>query len=82
MEDVSRAIEVDTPPPPLPPREDIGIEDGRAASCHSIDRHSIGDTEPEGGSGYVCRTSFKREVFIRYMFQVFSLGVISLLYLV
>ena len=68
MEDVPDAIEVDTPPPPLPPCEDIGIEDGRVASCHSIEGHSIDDTKPEGGSGYVCRTSFKREVFIRYKF--------------
>ena len=82
MEDVPHAIEVDTPPPPLPPREDIDIEDGRAASCHSIESHSMGDTEPEGGSGYVCRTSFKREVFIRYIFQVLSLKVISFLHLV
>ena len=77
---MSCAIEVDTPPPPLPPREDVGIEDGRAASCYSIEGHSMGNTEPEEGSGYVCRTSFEREVFIRYIFQVFSLEVISLLY--
>ena len=65
---MAHAIEVDTPPPPLPPREDIDIEDGKAASCHSIEGHSMDDTEPKGGSGYVCRTSFKREVFIRYIF--------------
>ena len=44
------------------------FKDGRATSCHSIESHSIDNIELEGGSGYVCRTSFKREVFIRYKF--------------
>ena len=64
MEDVSYAIESDIPPP-VPPRDASVHDIEGTASGHSIEEQPQDGVHAESTSGYSCRTSFGREVFVR-----------------
>ena len=64
MEGVSHTIESDIPPP-VPPRDATVHDIESTASCHSTEEQPHDGVHAESTSGYICRTSFDREVFIR-----------------
>ena len=64
MEDVPHAIESNIPPP-VPPRDATAPDSEGTVSCHTIDEQPQDGVHGESTSGYLCRTSFDRVVFIR-----------------